>query len=454
MKQLSRYFFIIISFIILNIFNQNSLLSQTKKITLDEAISIAIKNNYTLQSARYAVQKAEARKDEALGTALPSLNITANYTNNIIKPKFFMPNFMDPSSKDLIPVTIASTNQFTTSAQLTQILFNSAVFTGIGTAKMFYQTSQVQLKGQLVQTITDVRKNFNAVLLAGEYVKVVETSQANAKSNLITVEKLYGEGFIPEYDLIRAKVGVQNIDPELYTAKMNYTNLLNLLKMNLGLNIQENIEIEGRIVEPELRNLKSDSLLNELRNTNYNLRALEMATKVNEEIVSLYKSEYYPTITAFGNYSYQGQSNTLDFNVVRSSSVGVNFSLSLFQGFQSQNRVQQARIDYLNTKEKYDQLLETMKMSLNNSLYKMEVAKEKVKTLAENVAMAKRGYEIAEIRYKEGVGNQVEINDANTAFSKANLGYLQALLDLWDSQIEIDNLTSNVPVKYLNQIDN
>jgi outer membrane protein TolC len=191
-----------------------------------------------------------------------------------------------------------------------------------------------------------------------------------------------------------------------------------------------------------------------IKNSNYNLKSLELATKVNEELVNIYQSEYYPTIALFGNYAFQGQANDFNFQVVKSSAVGVSFSLNLFQGFQSQNRVQQARIDYLSTKEKYTQLLETYKMAINNAIFKMQVAQEKVKTLKANVDQAKRGFDIAQIRYKEGVGNQVEINDANTAFSQANLSYFKALYDLIDSQIEMDNILGNLPNKYLNEIKN
>jgi outer membrane protein TolC len=441
-------------FVILLLASSTSLFSEKKQINLEDAVNIAIKNNYNLQTARFNLQKAEARKNEALGSALPSLSISANYMNNIIKPKFFMPNFMNPQSKELVPIEIGQTNSFQTTAQITQIIFNSAVFTGIGTAKIFLDASKEQLKSQMMQTLTDVKRTFFGVILARELVRVMETTQANALKNLEVVESLYKEGFIPEYDLIRARVGVQNLEPEVMNAKNNYTNLLNLLKLNIGLGMQEDIEVVGLIELPELVNTNTDSLYSVIKNSNYNLKSLELATKVNEELVNIYQSEYYPTIALFGNYAFQGQANDLNFQVVKSSAVGVSFSLNLFQGFQSQNRVQQARIDYLSTKEKYTQLLETYKMAINNAIFKMQVAQEKVKTLKANVDQAKRGFDIAQIRYKEGVGNQVEINDANTAFSQANLSYFKALYDLIDSQIEIDNILGNLPNKYLNEIKN
>jgi outer membrane protein TolC len=441
-------------FVILLLASSTSLFSEKKQINLEDAVNIAIKNNYNLQTARFNLQKAEARKNEALGSALPSLSISANYMNNIIKPKFFMPNFMNPQSKELVPIEIGQTNSFQTTAQITQIIFNSAVFTGIGTAKIFLDASKEQLKSQMMQTLTDVKRTFFGVILARELVRVMETTQANALKNLEVVESLYKEGFIPEYDLIRARVGVQNLEPEVMNAKNNYTNLLNLLKLNIGLGMQEDIEVVGLIELPELVNTNTDSLYSVIKNSNYNLKSLELATKVNEELVNIYQSEYYPTIALFGNYAFQGQANDFNFQIVKSSAVGVSFSLNLFQGFQSQNRVQQARIDYLSTKEKYTQLLETYKMAINNAIFKMQVAQEKVKTLKANVDQAKRGFDIAQIRYKEGVGNQVEINDANTAFSQANLSYFKALYDLIDSQIEIDNILGNLPNKYLNEIKN
>jgi len=427
--------------------------AQIKKLSLNEAIEIAVSGNYDAKMARLSVQKADARKDEAIGNALPSLGISANYTNNPIKPKFFLPDFANPGSDELQAVEIGATNSFSTSAQLTQILFNSAVFTGIGTAKIYYDASKEQFKSTISRTITSVKRSFYGVLLAKGLVDVFDTTLSNARRNLISTEALYNEGFIPEFDLIRARTSVQNIEPELLNAKMRYINLLNAFKFNLGMDTRDSVEIIGSINLTEYKTPDIDTLMQRLKSNNFDLRALDLVKQVNEEMITINESEYYPTLSLFGNYTYQGQSNSWDFNTVNSAAIGVNLSLSLFQGFQSENRVQQSKIDYLTSVEQYNQTHESLRMNLRNALERLSVAYEKVNVIEGNVDQARRGYEIAEIRYKEGIGSQMEINDANTALANANLSFLQAAYDYLDATIELEQLLGIVPDKFLNEFD-
>ena len=429
--------------------------SQTKLFTLEEAINLAVKNNGDAQVARLVVKKSEAAVSEAYGTAMPSVNFSAGYTYNILKPAFFMTDPMDSTHKRLAKLEIGATNQFATTASVSQILFNSAVFTAIGTSKIFYNASKETFKSSITKVVSNTTKAFYGVLLSKEVVKVFETVKANANNNLNTVQALFAEGYIPEYDKIRAEIGVQLIDPELTGAKMRYENSLSYLKMALGLDIRTDIEAIGDISLDENFKMIEDSVNRMIGNLNYDLRSLDLQKKVLKDIVSMRESEYYPTISLFGQYQFSGQSNTWDYSKssISTSAVGINLSLSLFQGFQSNARVQQAKIDFMSMDVKYTQVEEAMKTQLQVAFNKMAVAREKVKSLSGSVITAKRGYEIAEIRYKEGAGSQVEINDASTSVVQINMNYLQAVYEYIDAVVDIKGILGDVPNKYLTEFD-
>ncbi len=424
-------------------------ISAQMKLTLDRAIELAVEKNYDAKKARLAVQKAEARKDEALGNALPTINIDAGYTNNLLKPKFFLPDFTNPGSGELHPVEIGSNNAFKTSAKLTQILFNSAVFTGIGTAKIYYEASKEQYKSSLTKTISAVRKSFYGVLLAKELVKTFDTVLAAANRNLYVTEKMHQEGFVPEFDLIRAKTSVKNLEPELLNAKLNYYQLLNLFKFNLGLDVNDSVELVGEIKIENYRVPSLDSLVNILDEVNYDLKALALVQEVQERKINVYKSGYYPALYLFGEYRYEGQSNDWNFQTFSSASVGIGLSYTLFNGLQTTYQVEQAKVDYLTSIEQYKQTYNALKMQLTNAFNKLETAHQKVKINEGNIDRARRGYEIAEIRYQEGTGSQVEINNAITALANAKLNFLKAAYDYLQATIELQELMGIVPDKYV-----
>ena len=128
--------------------------AQPQHLTLDQAIEMALKNNREVKIAKLEVDKANAAVNEAFGYALPSLDVSANFSHFLEKPKMAFPDFeamltnatyntlfeenvLPRDESKFLPMTtklqsFAQENNYEASAQVTQILFNSAVIRGIG----------------------------------------------------------------------------------------------------------------------------------------------------------------------------------------------------------------------------------------------------------------------------------------------------------------------------------
>src|SRR5512136_3163694 len=103
---------------------------EARKINVQEAVRLTIEKNHDLAAARMQVQQADARVSEAIGTALPRLDLSAGYTRALKKPVFFLPGDFFGEPGTVKPVEIGSTNSFSGTLSASQILFNSAVFVG------------------------------------------------------------------------------------------------------------------------------------------------------------------------------------------------------------------------------------------------------------------------------------------------------------------------------------
>lgn len=426
--------------------------SQTKVYTLDEALKTAVENSFDTKNAKLGLEKANAAVDEAFGTAMPSVNLTGQYQRNLKVPVFFMPNFFAGKPNEIVSVEMGAKNSFTTVASFTQILFNSAVFTAIGTSKIFTKASSNQYYGTISKTLNNVRKAYYGVLLAKSFNTAMNNAFKNGSENVEMVKKLYNEGMIPEFDKIRAEVALENLKPTLLQSESAVQNAMNGLKLAMGISVSDNIDVTGELEIPtQIPEIDENSELASLQRNNYDLLSLSQMINVNKDIIAMRKSEYYPTIALTGNYMYQGQSNTFEFLTAQSSSVGLNFSLSLFNGLQSTSRVQQAKIDLQTSETKFKQLEEVLKMQLKNSVLQIKYAKSKVEAQEKTVEQAQRGYEISLIRYKEGIGSQMEINDADNALTQAKVNKFQAIYELISAISDYENLTGKVDNKYLNK---
>ncbi len=120
--------------------------SSTKELTLDEAIRIGLQSNKELVAARFEVQRADARVQEAFGTALPSIDFSGRYTRALEKPVFFLPDFQNPSSGRTVPIRIGSDHAIDMTLSARQILFNSAVFVGVGASKIYSEAAREHYK--------------------------------------------------------------------------------------------------------------------------------------------------------------------------------------------------------------------------------------------------------------------------------------------------------------------
>ncbi|MDD8017519.1 MAG: TolC family protein, partial [Bacteroidota bacterium] len=64
-----------------------------QKISLEDAVRLAVKQNPELESARLEVKRSDARVLEAWGSAMPSLDLAGHYVHMIDKPVTFFPDY-------------------------------------------------------------------------------------------------------------------------------------------------------------------------------------------------------------------------------------------------------------------------------------------------------------------------------------------------------------------------
>jgi outer membrane protein TolC len=154
-------------------------------------------------------------------------------------------------------------------------------------------------------------------------------------------------------------------------------------------------------------------------------------------------SQYMPKINFVGNVRRSGAGNELDrvynrANWFGSSLVGVSMSVPIFDGFAKAARIQKNRVQ-LNQlenqrsflKESFKSELYAAKANLRNDLTVLEVQQA-------NMQLATEVYQIARIKYKEGIGSNLEVVEADAALIAAEINYLGALYDGLISKINLE----------------
>lgn len=424
---------------------------EPQRFSIEEAVRLAVKNNHELAAARHEVGKADAQVREAWGYALPSIDLSGRYTRAIKKPVFFFPNIFDSAASkrgEVTAIEIGSDNSFDLTMTVSQVLFNSAVFTGVGTARIYSQAARQVYRSKLLETVTTVRKAFYGVLLAAEVRTMLIANLKNAEDNFRNASVLAAQGLISEYDKLRAEVGLANVRPEVIRAESNLELAINGLKLALGIPFGQPIEVEGML---EFKPV-DDGVLEEAPSTvlkqNPGLIALRYQEDVNDAYTAIERSNYLPSLAAFGNYQFQAQKNDLRISAhdfVRSSVVGLSLSLNIFNGLRTGARVEQAELETRKTQESIKRTEMTLQTAVQSTLMSLKRARERVEAQGRTVELAEQGYRIASTRFRSGSGTQLEVTDAQLALTTAKTNRMQAIYDYHVASMELDQLLGRAP---------
>ena len=414
-----------------------------RRFTLQDAVRLAMKQNPELKTARLDVKKSDARVQEAWGNALPSLDISGTYTRTLKAPIFFA-SFNDQ------PVEIEMGFPHSLNMALTgkQILFNAAVIAGVGAAHVYSEMARDLYESKQLETVTKVRKAYYTALLAREVVNMMHSSLQNAEDNLKNVLLMRKQGIVSEYDELRASVQVENLRPEVIRSENNYALSLDAVRSTIGMEKDENFDVADSLALETI----DDSLIAGAENlaigSNPNLGAMNRQIDLNGAITTAERSNYLPTIAAFGQYQYQAAKTDINFStrdLISSTQVGLTVSMNIFEGLQTRSRVEQAQLEQQKSVEQKVSLERTVRTGIHSVVGNIRQARKRIEAQERTVESAERGYKIVTARFLANAATQLEVNDAQLALTQAKLNRVQAVYDYLTSAADLDQLIGRLP---------
>lgn len=402
-------------------------------LTLDDAIKKALDNNWDVRLARQDVLKAEEQINEAYSNAYPNIAFKSQYIRNILLPVMFIPpnSLINPTNQTQ-KFEMGSNNSFEAGITLSQVIYNQKVNTAIEIADQYAELSKKGLKASEKQITLDVKKAFYNILLMQELVKVAAKGVEVAKANYENISALYKLGVASEFDYLRSEVQLSNTEPVLIQMQNNYELSKNVLKNLIGLDLSQKIEVKGSFVFEKLDRDYIDEGSRNAITVNPYVQQLSIQKALLEKNVVIEKSEYYPTLAFFGSYNWQSQDNTFklkDWNWAQTFLVGLQISYTLFDGFRRGARIEQAKIDIQKVELSKSKLEEGLKIQILQSQMKMVEAEKRIKAQEKGLVQAEKALLIAQTRFKNGVGTQLELIDTQAALTVAQSNYAQAVYD-------------------------
>jgi outer membrane protein len=430
--------------LILLIFLPIYLLAQKNVLTLEDAIKIALENSNQVKLAQLEILKSDEKLVEARSALIPRISASGSYSRYLKKPVLFLPPDSPFGRMTGGVIEIGFDNSYLGAISLQMPLFSWNLYAGIRSALKGKSLAEQAYKSVTLKTIADVKKAFYGALLARENYKITKIRVDLAEDNLKNVENLYRQGIASEYDYISAQVQYQNLLPLLIQAENNLELAKNALKLVLGIDVKEDIEIEGEMKVDSLIGVDYASSLKDLYEKNPDLKQAELQVELSREIVSLEVSGHLPSLFLTGNLQYQAQANDFNFNQyrwIRTTFIGLQIQIPIFNGFGTQARVDQAQASFQQAIERLNFTKQALENELKNTIYRIEQSGRRIESQKRAVELAELGYKIARKRFESGVGTQLEVSNAEVNLAQARLNYLQAIYDYLIAMSDLEKLT-------------
>ncbi len=420
----------------------------TVRLSLQDCIDFAMGHADTIKNARLAILKQDAANNQIKAAALPHVNGAAQL-NDYVNPQvtnvpvgFFTPN--DPSDDDVLQPVQFST-KYSSSALLngSQTLFDGSLLVALKARKTIMEVAREASKLTEQNVRYNIQRAYYAVVIGQQQVRTLAASLATARDMAHDVEVLYKTGFSEKIDVSRSQVQLTNLETDsLRTASLLETGL-QALKFTIGMDIDQPIELTDTSLTDNVT--AATELLTETldyaRRTEVSLS--EKVVRLGEYNVKRYQLSALPTLNAIGNMGYNYGSN--DFRDLTrfqstyffSSLVGLQLNVPIFNGFQRQNQVREAKVDLEMSKNR----LHLLKQSLDFQTAQAQTTLRNALLAAEkqrrNLELSNTVVDLARKKFKAGVGSNLEVNQAQTDLLLSQNNYYTAMLDVVNAQSDV-----------------
>lgn len=425
------------------------------RLSLDEALELALSENPTIRIAELEVERFDYVKRQTWGNLIPQISVGGTYTRAIVKQSM---------TKGL---SFGADNTLTAQGDATWTLFAPTVFRTLKMNDTQMAAAVEAARASRVDLVAEVKKAFYNILLAEQSLEVLRESESTVQRTVDDTKLQYDNGLASEYDLLTAQVQLSNLRPSILQTENSIKVSKLLLKMYLS--IPENVEISlvGELDAMRDQVLAGTDGLTTDVTENTDLRALEFQEELLQRQLKVSNAGRWPTVGAFFSATYTG--NDIDMtrlgafggsegsgeggsassgDVLNGSrfwwqhpmSAGLQISIPIFAGLTRMNKSREIKNQLSQIRLQRSYARQQVDVEVRASLNDLLTARETMFAQERTVEQARKAYSISDTRYRAGAGTILELNSAQLAQTQAQLNFSQAIYDYLSAKAEYDRI--------------
>jgi outer membrane protein len=327
------------------------------------------------------------------------------------------------------PPTLNSFNFWRSSLQATQLIYDFGQ-TWERQKAARASAEQQEDSERFTQLTTDlaIRSAFYTARATRDAVGVARETLANQNKHVEQIQAFTEVGTRPEVDLLQARTDQANAEVTLINAQNDYATARAMLNQAMGVEAPATYEVTGEASAPLAgEDTPLETLVDEALRARPDVAAKLAALRAQDLNNKATAGRYGPSLSAAGGLTYNGPELG---NLVWNLSGGFVLSWPIFEGGEVRATVREGNALSAAARAEVDIARQQARVEVDQARLTIIAGKAAIAAAERSLANAKARLDLAEVRYRTGVGNGIELSDAQLAATNAGFQRLQALLKL------------------------
>ena len=327
-------------------------------------------------------------------------------------------------------------------------VFNPQLDASIDSARYTREGTGASYEEALQQAKYDAISGYYTLIMNRNLVDVAQQAVKDYQGHVTNVEAQYNVGLVASSDVLAAKTNLAESETSLVKAQ----NTANLAEASLNQVIAYPVQTSITTAEHDLQYKPYNVTLEQakayamLHRSALVKSALDV--KSAEEAVRSAKAGYLPTVAVKAGRGYIDPDGYFGTST-KSWSVGASASWSLWDGGATQNAIKKANAQLEQAKEANLATVDAVLLAVQKAYLNLRSAEQTIQSTQTAVAQGQESFRIATLRYRAGVGTNLDVLDAETKLTTARNNYVQALYNYNISIAALEQLTGvplNTPI--------
>jgi outer membrane protein len=402
-------------------------------LSLDDALRIAAGESETVWVAEAGVMRAVGNERIARSGFFPQITGAASYTRTL-RSQFDNVRFGADGGGDggePVDLPFGRENQYSLSLSLSQLVFDAGQTAARHRATQAQRrAAEIGVDSALAATFLEVTRAYFDAQLGDRLVQIAEASLAQTEETLRVTDVAFREGDKAEFDVLRARVTRDNQLPVLLRRRTERSEAYLRLKQLLEIPAGDDLVLTTGVADPVPRFATASDAAPERRAP---VRQAAETVAAGEAQVAEARAQRLPAVRLTSQYApvaypASGFPGIDDFVEDWSVTLGLSVPILTWGRLRGNTMIAQGTLS--EARARLEQTREAAALEARVAQNDLAEAEAALASNTSTVEEAQRAYQIAQVRFQEGISTQIELSDARLQMEQSQLNRALALRDV------------------------